>query len=147
MASATGIQSASRPKGIRAPHLGENKVDNNSRSGDGNTKYCYSGSIGVCSFINDSPCSSLVQRIRRRGITRSFFHINRAFQNSKGCLLFRSLIRYLRRAIQAPCGFDNFDFTVCCSDGVSSGGGGKKTILISVNDQMYNINLSVQVVV
>jgi len=63
------------------------------------------GNDGVCSYISEPQCSGTVGRIRRRGVTRR-------------------ILRYLRRAIRSPCGFDRFDYTLCCSEDEFGGGGG-----------------------
>ena len=60
------------------------------------------GRRGVCAYISDPECEPVLNRIRRNGITSR-------------------IINYLRRAIQRPCGFEGFDFTLCCR---STGGGG-----------------------
>jgi len=56
------------------------------------------GDSGTCRFITDRQCSPVLNRILSEGITRS-------------------LLNYLYAAIRQPCGFERFDFTLCCADG------------------------------
>jgi len=53
------------------------------------------GKSGTCSYIFNPQCGDVLQAIRQ-GITFN-------------------LIRYLTAAIRAPCGFQGFDFTLCCA--------------------------------
>ena len=53
------------------------------------------GIQGTCNYIFDSPCSNILRAIRTLGVTQE-------------------LIDFLLKAIKAPCGFEQFDYTLCC---------------------------------
>merc|ERR1719367_447050 len=54
------------------------------------------GRSGTCSFIQDEKCSDIRQQL------------SNIFRRQQ-------VIQYILRAIQPPCGFSFFDFTLCCS--------------------------------
>merc|ERR1712198_826250 len=55
------------------------------------------GQPGTCQFIVSSQCSSILQIILSQGVTQQ-------------------VLAYLFQAIRSPCGFEGFDFTMCCED-------------------------------
>jgi len=55
------------------------------------------GKPGTCSYIFDLQCGRVLTAIQRLGLTRS-------------------VINFLLKAIESPCGFEKFDFTLCCED-------------------------------
>jgi len=55
------------------------------------------GRSGTCSFIQDEKCSDIRQQL------------SNIFRRQQ-------VIQYILRAIQPPCGFSFFDFTLCCSN-------------------------------
>ena len=55
------------------------------------------GESGTCSYIHSDKCQD---------VKRNLFNPSRREQ----------VIQYILRAIQSPCGFAFFDFTLCCSD-------------------------------
>jgi len=59
------------------------------------------GNPGTCQYIFERPCRRVLRAIRRLGITPS-------------------VLNFLRAAIKSPCGFEDFDFTLCCHDPRSS---------------------------
>merc|ERR1711971_516846 len=63
------------------------------------------GIQGTCNYIFDSPCSNILRAIRTLGVTQE-------------------LIDFLLKAIKAPCGFEQFDYTLCC---VETGNQGTQT--------------------
>jgi len=56
------------------------------------------GESGTCSFIQDEKCINIRQQL------------SNIFRRQQ-------VIQYILRAIQPPCGFSFFDFTLCCSNG------------------------------
>merc|ERR1711935_134411 len=63
------------------------------------------GIQGTCNYIFDSPCSNILRAIRTLGVTQE-------------------LIDFLLKAIKTPCGFEQFDYTLCC---VETGNQGTQT--------------------
>jgi len=55
------------------------------------------GEAGTCQYIFSSQCSSILQIILAQGINQQ-------------------VLAYLFQAIRNPCGFEGFDFTLCCAD-------------------------------
>merc|ERR550539_165137 len=55
------------------------------------------GEAGTCQYIFASQCSSILQIILQQGINPQ-------------------VLAYLFQAIRSPCGFEGFDFTMCCAD-------------------------------
>jgi len=55
------------------------------------------GERGTCRYITDSPCNSILSLIVGQGVSPS-------------------ILQYLFAAIRSPCGFEGFDFTLCCAD-------------------------------
>jgi len=55
------------------------------------------GEAGSCQFIFASQCSSILGVILQQGINAQ-------------------VLAYLFQAIRSPCGFEGFDFTLCCAD-------------------------------
>jgi len=55
------------------------------------------GEAGSCQYITSSQCSSVLEDILEKGIDNK-------------------LLSYLLQAIKRPCGFERFDFTLCCAD-------------------------------
>lgn len=55
------------------------------------------GKPGTCQYIFERPCRRILRAVRRLGITPS-------------------VLDFLRAAIKSPCGFEDFDFTLCCHD-------------------------------
>lgn len=55
------------------------------------------GEIGTCQYIFASQCGSILGIILQQGINAQ-------------------VLAYLFQAIQSPCGFEGFDFTLCCAD-------------------------------
>jgi len=55
------------------------------------------GEAGTCQFIFASQCSSILRVILQQGINAQ-------------------VLAYLFQAIRSPCGFEGFDFTLCCAD-------------------------------
>merc|ERR1712179_411716 len=55
------------------------------------------GEAGTCQFIFASQCSSILGVILQQGINAQ-------------------VLAYLFQAIRSPCGFEGFDFTLCCAD-------------------------------
>merc|ERR1719308_193333 len=55
------------------------------------------GETGTCQFIFASQCSSILGVILQQGINAQ-------------------VLAYLFQAIRSPCGFEGFDFTLCCAD-------------------------------
>eukprot|EP00088_Acartia_fossae_P069391 TRINITY_DN904_c1_g1_i2.p1 TRINITY_DN904_c1_g1~~TRINITY_DN904_c1_g1_i2.p1 ORF type:complete len:439 (+),score=54.19 TRINITY_DN904_c1_g1_i2:35-1351(+) len=59
------------------------------------------GQSGSCRYIFDSQCSTVLNAILSQGVTSS-------------------ILTYLYAAIRSPCGFEGFDFTMCCADSVAT---------------------------
>merc|ERR1711963_979114 len=55
-----------------------------------------SGQVGSCNYITASQCRPVLETILKRGIDRA-------------------MLNYLIKAISFPCGFEDFDFTLCCA--------------------------------
>jgi len=55
------------------------------------------GEAGTCQYIFSSQCSSILGIILQNGVNAQ-------------------VLAYLFQAIQSPCGFEGFDFTLCCKD-------------------------------
>merc|ERR1719219_2579835 len=55
------------------------------------------GEAGTCQYIFASQCSSILQIILQQGVNPQ-------------------VLAYLFQAIRSPCGFEGFDFTMCCAD-------------------------------
>jgi len=55
------------------------------------------GEAGTCQYIFSSQCSSILQIILQQGVSPQ-------------------VLAYLFQAIRSPCGFEGFDFTMCCAD-------------------------------
>jgi len=55
------------------------------------------GEAGTCQYIFASQCSSILGVILQQGINAQ-------------------VLAYLFQAIRSPCGFEGFDFTLCCAD-------------------------------
>jgi len=55
------------------------------------------GETGTCQYIFASQCGSILGIILQQGINAQ-------------------VLAYLFQAIQSPCGFEGFDFTLCCAD-------------------------------
>merc|ERR1712154_330188 len=55
------------------------------------------GRRGKCAYIFEPRCSSVLNVILQNGINQN-------------------VINYLIQAIRSPCGFESFDFTLCCED-------------------------------
>jgi len=66
-------------------------------SSEGESCTTPNGESGTCSFIHSDKCQD---------VKRNLFNPSRREQ----------VIQYILRAIQSPCGFAFFDFTLCCSD-------------------------------
>merc|ERR1711936_1414117 len=56
-----------------------------------------SGQVGSCNYITAGQCRPVLETILKRGIDRA-------------------MLNYLIKAISFPCGFEDFDFTLCCAD-------------------------------
>merc|ERR1711910_155733 len=56
-----------------------------------------SGQAGSCNYITAGQCRPVLETILKRGIDRA-------------------MLNYLIKAISFPCGFEDFDFTLCCAD-------------------------------
>merc|ERR1719229_1393597 len=56
-----------------------------------------SGQQGSCNYITAGQCRPVLETILKRGIDRA-------------------MLNYLIKAISFPCGFEDFDFTLCCAD-------------------------------
>lgn len=98
--SSSGGESIQDILGDQAPSI-TNEVGtrfsfNNNRK-EGSSCNTPEGFSGTCSYIFNPQCSNVLQAIRQ-GITFN-------------------LIRYLTAAIKPPCGFQGFDFTLCCANG------------------------------
>merc|ERR1711963_695855 len=55
------------------------------------------GEAGTCQYIFSSQCAPILQVILQQGVTQQ-------------------VLAYLFQAIRSPCGFEGFDFTMCCAD-------------------------------
>merc|ERR1712226_1392669 len=60
-----------------------------------------SGQAGSCNYITAGQCRPVLETILKRGIDRA-------------------MLNYLIKAISFPCGFEGFDFTLCCAHPTSS---------------------------
>merc|ERR1711936_100110 len=60
-----------------------------------------SGQAGSCNYITAGQCRPVLETILKRGIDRA-------------------MLNYLIKAISFPCGFEDFDFTLCCANPSSS---------------------------
>merc|ERR1712130_808397 len=56
-----------------------------------------SGQAGSCNYITAGQCRPVLETILKRGIDRA-------------------MLNYLIKAISFPCGFEDFDFTLCCAN-------------------------------
>merc|ERR1712226_935666 len=56
-----------------------------------------SGQAGSCNYITAGQCRPVLETILKRGIDRA-------------------MLNYLIKALGFPCGFEDFDFTLCCAD-------------------------------
>ena len=55
------------------------------------------GRPGKCAYIFQPQCGNVLRAIRILGITRQ-------------------VRNFILKAIQSPCGFEQFDYTLCCED-------------------------------
>ena len=67
------------------------------------------GNQGTCSNLYESQCSNVLDAIQN---WRS---------NSLKLSNRYDVIKYLRQAIRSPCGFEQSDYTLCCSNGSDKG--------------------------
>merc|ERR1712130_218081 len=60
-----------------------------------------SGQVGSCNYITAGQCRPVLETILKRGIDRA-------------------MLNYLIKAISFPCGFEDFDITLCCAHPTTS---------------------------
>ena len=67
------------------------------------------GNQGTCSNLYESQCSNVLDAIQNW--TSNSLKLSNRYD----------VIKYLRQAIRSPCGFEQSDYTLCCSNGSDKG--------------------------